>query len=519
MKTVTAQQMRELDRRTMEEAGVPGECLMERAGSAVAHRVAWLTKLAHQPQAAHVVAGRGNNGGDAFVAALRLREEGFRVQVWLAGDIASVRGDARTWLDRLLAQGVAVTECPEERSWTRAFEAMQRQPGFLVDGILGTGTFGTPRGTAAAAIRCVNGLARFTPVVAIDIPSGLDADTGQAPGDAVVADWTVTFGFPKRGLVVPGYPGTVEVADIGIPAAYAETLTPDVELVAERDIRQALRRRPAQAHKGNLGHVLIVAGARGYAGAAGLAARAALRSGVGLVSVLTPACIADCVAGMAPEAMVHPGVNTDAGSLRADCLDIWKRHLDTFDAVLLGPGLTPRDDIRQLVDRALARVRSRLILDADALNVCAGRLEQTVGCASCAVVLTPHPGELARLLVCRTEDVQSDRLRAATRAATVARAVTVLKGAGTVIASPGRVPAVNMTGNPGMATGGMGDVLAGLVAGLLAQGMPPLEAAMTGVWLHGCAGDRAAWRRSQAGMIASDVIEEFPAVFRDVMGR
>ncbi|MDI6774340.1 MAG: NAD(P)H-hydrate dehydratase [Verrucomicrobiota bacterium] len=520
MKTVTSEQMRELDRRTIEEAGIPGEALMERAGQGVAAAVHRIASLAgDRAPVVRLAAGQGNNGGDAFVAALCLKEAGFRVRVWLAGEASAVTGDALTWVRRMRDRGIPLTERPTEEAWEAAAAEIEREYGIVVDGVLGTGIAGAARGVAAGAIRCMNRLGERSPVVAIDIPSGMDADTGKAAGEAVRADLTVTMGLPKRGLTIPGFVGSVEVVDIGIPESYVQDLPCDLELVALDDARRVIGRRAQAAHKCDRGHVLIVAGASGFAGAAGLAARAALRSGVGLVSVLTPQAVAAAVAGMAPEAMVHGGAQTDAGSLRADCLEVWGRDLGVFDAVLIGPGLTPSEQSRSIVEAALRRVRNRLLLDADALNVCAGRTEKTIARAACPVVLTPHPGEMARLLGGTAAEVQADRSGSAGRAAAVSRAVVVLKGAGTVIAMAGRAPAVNMTGNPGMASGGMGDALAGLIAGLLAQGIEPFDAACAGAWLHGRAGDDAAWRRAQAGLTASDVIEELPSVWREVAGR
>jgi NAD(P)H-hydrate epimerase len=249
-----------------------------------------------------------------------------------------------------------------------------------------------------------------------------------------------------------------------------------------------------------------------------MAARAALRSGVGLVTVLTPASIAAVVAQAAPEAMVHAAAETEAGSLSAGCLRAWGRDMASFDAVLIGPGLTTHDESRRLTESLLRAVRSPLVVDADGLNVLAGDLDPVRRCGS-PVMLTPHPGEMARLLGCSAADVQADRPGSARRAMARARAVVVLKGAGTVVAAPDRTPAVNMTGGPGMAKGGMGDVLAGLIAGLAAQGLEPFDAARLGVFVHGRAGDDAAWRGSQAGLTAGDVIRELAGCFLAIAGR
>ncbi|MCX8005829.1 MAG: NAD(P)H-hydrate dehydratase [Burkholderiaceae bacterium] len=279
-----------------------------------------------------------------------------------------------------------------------------------------------------------------------------------------------------------------------------------------------LPRRLRSSHKGTYGHVLLVGGARGYAGAIALAARAALRSGAGLVSVLTPASVAPVVAGAVLEAMVHAGPETTEGTLAASAWDTVRPRMSEFDAVLLGPGLTRHPETAALVRRVLAEIETPLALDADALNVLAGE-PQRLAEARAPIVITPHAGEMARLLGTDAATVQADRAAVARRAAELTRATVVLKGAGTLVAAPDRPLHINMTGNPGMATGGAGDVLAGLLTGLLGQGLTPFDAACTAVFVHGRAGDMGAWRGSQAGLIASDIINEIPYAFRELTWR
>jgi NAD(P)H-hydrate epimerase len=358
-------------------------------------------------------------------------------------------------------------------------------------------------------------------VVSIDVPSGLNADTGEAEGDAVRADITVTMGLPKVGLSMPAaldYVGTVEVVDIGIPSELVAELPSSRELVVGRDLDAIMTRRPRDAHKGLFGHILIVAGARGYAGAAALAARAALRSGVGLVSVLCPSSVVPVVAGLVPEAMVHGGPETDEGSLASACIRDWSRRLNQFGALLVGPGMMANRETSVVVERILGESRVPVILDADALNTCDGRTDR-IKRAPCPVVITPHPGEMGRLLNCSASEVQADREAAALHAAALTESVVVLKGAGTLVAERDRPLHVNLTGNPGMACGGMGDVLGGLMAGLVAQCEDPFDAARAAVYLHGRAGDLAAWRMSQIGLKANDVVEMLPFVFRELSPR
>jgi NAD(P)H-hydrate epimerase len=358
-------------------------------------------------------------------------------------------------------------------------------------------------------------------VISIDVPSGMNSDTGEAPGGAVVADITATMGLPKTGLLTPAaleYVGNVEVVDIGIPWELVEEIECDWELIAPQDLRGFMPRRPRAAHKGDYGHVLAVAGAPGYAGAAAMAARAAVRSGAGLVSVLTPASVASVVAGLAPEAMVHAGACDAQGCLAANALDEWGRELSDFDAVLAGPGLTAGAATRAVLEALLEKSAGPLVVDADALNVCAGDPE-VLASRKIPIVITPHPGELARLLSCSPPDVQHDRAGMARRAAEATGATVVLKGAGTLVTENGRRMHINLSGNPGMAAGGTGDVLSGLLAGLLAQRIAPFDAARMAVHVHGRAGDNAAWRASQAGLAATDLIEEIPHVLRDMLMR
>jgi len=522
VKLVTTEQMRELDRQTIHERGIPGRVLMERAGLGVAEVVRRVARLSGcQAPRVRLFAGKGNNGGDAFVAARVVHEWGMDAELWLAGEAETVQGDALHHLDRMKAAGVPLQELPSGEGWKEVPVGRPGERAVLVDGILGTGVHGAARDPAAAAIRCVNGLGRRHPVIAIDMPSGLNTDTGEAEGETVIADITVTMAFPKCGLVEPraaDYVGRLEVVDIGIPDELVGETQGDRELICASDLRGGTARRERTSHKGSFGHVLIVGGATGYAGAPALAARAALRSGVGLVTGLVPSRIAPVVAGMVPEAMIHGGAETETGSLALKGLEGWHRDLSDFEAVLMGPGMTPHEQTQLLVERVLAESPVPVVLDADALNVCAGRPE-LISRANNPVVITPHPGELGRILQCSAREIQADRPGSVRRALEETRAIVILKGAGSLVGAEGQALQINMTGNPGMATGGMGDVLGGVVAGLLAQGLTPFDAARQGVYVHGDAGDNVAWRRSQAGMVAGDVIEELPNVLRELAGR
>lgn len=516
MRSVTSQQMRELDRRTIEEIGIPGIDLMERAGAGVAQAVRRLTDLTRSDRHARVwlVAGRGNNGGDVAVAARLLHDQGFSVIVTLAASADDVKGDARDALDRMRRAGIDLLEAPNAENWTHA----EGGPfGFVVDGLLGTGTTGPAREPIASAIRAINREGAHALVVAVDVPSGLDADTGAAHGDVVRADMTITMGLPKCGLLNPAaleWVGHVDVTDIGIPPSLWESIDSEVDLITPHDLKPLLPPRRRNVHKGDFGRALLIGGSPGYSGAIALAARAALRSGTGLVTVLTPASVAPIVAGLVPEAMVHPATATPAGTLCADSLHNWPGDPEAFDAILIGPGLTPHETSLGLIEQALRTIAVPIVLDADALNVVTGRL--SVLRRDAPVIVTPHPGEMARLLNTTSDAVQADRFAAARRLVDETGAVTVLKGAGTIVADSARPLSVNLTGNPGMATGGTGDVLSGLITGLLAQGLKPADAARLGVYVHGRAGDLAAWHGSPISLIAGDIIEALPRAFREL---
>ncbi len=526
MKVVSTAEMRELERRAMAEWKVPGRVLMDRAGLGLADFIDELHGARdYVDRAIRLIAGRGNNGGDIFAAAYHLSRLNYTVEVWLAGALADVRGDALTHLSRLKAKRLRVRALPTADEWEDEIALVRRHgasdPPIVVDGVLGTGLKGPARGPSGSAIRWINAQSAYSLVVAADVPSGLDSDTGCAEGDAVRADYTVTMGLPKRGLVEPAaadHVGRLAVVSLGLPDDFPEKAEAGLDLIVQDDLRPLFPRRPRAAHKGAFGRLLIVGGAAGYAGAAGLAVRAALRSGAGLVTAVVPRSIAPVVAGLAPEAMVHGAPETEAGSLAAAGWPEWAGRLRDFSAVAAGPGMTRHPETAEWIGRLLAECRAPLALDADALNAYAGRLDALAD-RQCPLVITPHPGEMARLLGIGADAVQARRFDMARDAAARARAAVVLKGAGTLVAEADRPLAVNMAGNPGMAAGGMGDVLTGLLGGLLAQGLEPYDAARAAVFLHGRAGDRAAVFKSEAGLTAGDLILELPGAFDELSPR
>ncbi len=521
MKAVSSERMRALDRQAIEEQGVSGELLMERAGRGVADSVARIIELlGGLPPPVRCVAGGGNNGGDAFVAARCLSERGFDVDVCIATPASKISGVARVHFDKLVTAGVPVREMTKVEEWDD-FAVRERYCGIVVDGLLGTGSMGAPRGAFAGAVRYINAISRGGLVVAIDLPSGMDADSGIADGDVVFADVTVTMALPKQGLLTTAaaeYVGRIEVVDIGLASDSDDVSAGGADLVSVVDVANTLPRRKCVSHKGLYGKVLVIAGSAGYSGAATLAAQGALRGGAGLVTALVPRCIANVVAASTPELMVKVAPETEYGALDSNVWNYLKHRIDEFDAVVVGPGLTRSDDIVKLMRNILRDCRVPLVVDADAIAVMEGGVNWFARCYA-PLVITPHPGEMAILLTESIEEVQRDRRATARRVAELTGTTVVLKGVGTCIATNEHLLCVNMTGNPGMATAGSGDVLAGMVAVFMAQGIDPHDAACAAVFIHGRAGDRAAVRLSEAGMTAGDLLTELPYVFREICGR
>jgi NAD(P)H-hydrate epimerase len=510
---VTGEEMRRLDGLTI-EGGTPGGVLMERAGSLAAEVLR--ERFPHGLRRGVVVlAGKGNNGGDALVVARHLRRRRVPVSVFLAASSSSLRGDALENLSRWKRLRGSLTEMGPGGILALA-EATARA-GVIVDGLFGTGLRGDVDGPSRAIIETLN--AAPAPILAVDVPSGLDADRGVPLGAAVQATVTVTFGFPKIGLLVhpgAGLAGEVVVADIGIDPAALASATPRGRLLTADAVAAALPPRASDSHKGTYGHVLIAAGALGKSGAASLCGRAALRAGAGLVTLASPAPALTGILVATPELMTESLADESGewvfeagGSARL------LAALEGKNAVVFGPGIGVTPATRALTRWLIASAPVPLVIDADGLNCLAGDLSWLEQRRS-AIVLTPHPGEMARLAAGSTAEIQGDRVGAARSLAQRHGVVVVLKGSRTVIASPSGLVAINPTGNAGMASGGMGDALAGIIGSLLAQGLEPAQAAEAAVFWHGAAADRVAARRGEAGLLASDLIEELPPTLREM---
>jgi NAD(P)H-hydrate epimerase len=506
----TAAEMRALDARAIGELGIPGATLMEHAGAGAARLLA--REFAPiRGRRVVLVAGGGNNGGDAFVAARHLRARGARVRLLLAGRRAELRGDAARAAARWRGPVAELGERPDPAAVDRALGGAE----VIVDGLLGTGLAGPAREPAAGLIEAINRAGR--PVLALDLPSGLPSDTGGLPGPAVRATLTATFAGWKRSLLLhpaAACAGRVAVIPIGIPP---EEVGRGIRthLLEESDLRAALPPRRADAHKGAFGHLLIVAGSRGKTGAAALAGLAALRSGVGLCTIATACSQQPVVAGLGLEFMTEALPETAAGSpaagARARVLELAERA----DAVALGPGLGLEPETQALARALVAELPRPMVVDADALTALAGHLD-LLARAPAPRLLTPHPGEMARLLGTGVPAVQEDRIETTRAFCRAHRVHLVLKGAGSVVGDPeGRI-LINPTGNPGMAKGGSGDVLTGMAGAFLARGLAPGRALATATFLHGRAGDVAAAAQGQESLLATDVIAAIGPAFRSL---
>ncbi|MDA8424175.1 MAG: NAD(P)H-hydrate dehydratase [Nitrospiraceae bacterium] len=510
MKIATAQQVKNIDRRAIREFGIPGPVLMENAASAV---MAEMDKFFDGLSGVRVgiICGKGNNGGDGLALARRLSIRGTAVRVALLAPFSSVSGEAKVNLAVLRKMDVDI----KQSASLRYLAEIVLWADILVDAMLGVGLSSPLKGLYAQAVDMINASGR--PVVAVDIPTGIDADSGAVMGTAIKADLTVTMALLKRGLVLfpgAGHAGAVRVADIGIPSEVIEKEKINIRVLNRESLLGIMGRRETDAHKGDFGHLLVVAGSLGKAGAAVMTAKGALRAGAGLVSVATPAGLVPIVQQQVFESMCIPSAESIDGTIGIGAENELIKAAMKMSACAIGPGLSTHYETVRMVRNFVQQVTVPVVIDADGLNALAGSLD-VLRKAQVPVIMTPHPGEMARLLGISTADVQKDRLGMASSFAAKYKVTLVLKGAGTVVATPDGRRYVNSTGNPGMATGGTGDVLTGMIGSLLAQGYSSLQSACLGVYLHGRAGDLAAQEKGEASMIAGDLIEKIPEAIKE----
>jgi NAD(P)H-hydrate epimerase len=460
------------------------------------------------------MAGKGNNGGDGYVIARLLKERGWQVAIFVLARKEDIGGDARANLE--LLKDMSVVFCPEQGMFGHYGETLQEAT-VIVDALLGTGLKSEVRGAYAEAIGVVNAAGR--PVIAVDIPSGIDAASGKVLGCAIRADVTVTFALAKCGhLLYPGadHAGRLQIVDIGIPAAVTEAAE-GYGFLDAATIMPLLRRRSRNAHKGSFGHCLIIAGSTGKSGAAAMAANSAIRSGAGLVTLAVPASLNAILEVKTTEAMTLPLPDAGSGFLPLSARDAIEEALTGKDVVALGPGLARHPETAQLVRELVVATELPLVIDADGLNALSEDPGTLLRKKSAIVILTPHPGEMGRLAGIPTAAVEADRVGVAREFAAKNKVYLILKGARTVVAAPDGAVAINGSGNPGMASGGMGDVLTGVLTALIAQGYEPFNACKLGVFVHGYAADLVAADKGEVGMAAVDVQERLPYAIKSLM--
>ncbi len=517
MRILNADQMREADRRTIQDIGIASLVLMENAGRQVVAAIESLYADLADRQIA-VVCGKGNNGGDGFVVARTLQQRGFDVSVFLIGTVNEVKGDARINLEILGRIGQTLVEVADETAW-ELHGAEIAGHDLIIDAIFGTGLSTPLTGFYETVVADLNEAG--VPIVSIDIPSGMSADTSDLIGDAIEATVTVTLGAPKLPLVLPPAEmkcGEVVIADIGIPGDVFDQLEGrQIELLTREQMRPLIQPRAPEAHKGDFGRVVVVAGSVGKAGAAVLCAQGAMRSGAGLVTVASPRACQATIGAHAADYMTEGLDETPEGTVHYSAVAA-VLGIDA-DVIVAGPGLGRGEGVTTFVRELLDKCEGPLVLDADALNAFADEPSLLVGREGRDLIITPHPGEMARLVGCTVDVLQADRIGIATDFAKRHKLYVVLKGYRTLVVTPDEKVFVNPTGCPGMATGGTGDVLAGMIGAWLAQLLDAEAACKLAVYLHGSAGELADADNGEVSMTAGDLVEHIGDAILEVTAR
>ncbi|MBI5887748.1 MAG: NAD(P)H-hydrate dehydratase [Deltaproteobacteria bacterium] len=515
MKVCDARHMRSIDGAAVKAYGLRGLQLMENAGRGLAEAVK-KEATGLNPRVA-VIAGKGSNGGDGYAAARHLKNSGFHVEVFSLARIEDLKGDAlinaRAW--QKMGELFFILTPAQLKKHVLAL----RHSSVIVDAIFGTGLSSPVRGISCEVINLINRLGKK--VVAADVPSGVDASTGRTLGCAVMADVTATMALMKIGLLLyPGrsLAGRVDVVDIGVPLSLLEDERIRWNIIEDADMRRILRPREVDAHKGAYGHLLVIAGSPGKTGAAYMSSMGAMRAGTGLVTLGIPRSLNPAMEAKTTEVMTAPLAQTAGGTLGTASYEGIRAAAADKSALCIGPGLGKSADIFSLLKKIMRGIRLPVVIDADGLNVLEGNLSLLKE-AGGRVVITPHPGEAARLLGSSAADVQADRLGAAERLAQKSGAIVALKGASTVVAAPDRRVWINPTGNAGLSTAGTGDVLSGMIGGLLAAGYPPLDAAIAAVYMHGLAADELKKNGIEAGMMATDLLPVIPRILNFFIAR
>ncbi|NLM43269.1 MAG: NAD(P)H-hydrate dehydratase [Clostridiales bacterium] len=510
--------MRKADIVSINDYNIPGIVLMENAALGIVNEIEKELNNGKLPQEVHacIICGTGNNGGDGFAVARHLVSKSWHVEVYICGDVNKIKGDALINLNIIKKLNIPIY-CMEDCG-IEVLDKILIKSDLIVDGILGTGFKGKLKSNIETIIEKINKQQKF--VISIDNPTGLNCDTGLVETICIKANKTVTLGLPKIGLIInegPHYCGELSVCGLSIPDPVYESLGIKRYMTQEDYIKNLIKPRKLHSHKGSFGRVLIAAGSKGMEGAALLAARAAIRSGAGIVELAVPQGAFEAVRGAIPT-LITNGLDDDGeGCFTDESIEEILSTSEKASVLLMGPGIRNNPHTKEVVSEVITKCHKPLILDADGLNaicqipeVLLERPEETI--------ITPHPGEMARLLNTSTVEVQNNRLETAESFAKKYNVHVVLKGHRTIIASPLGETWINTTGNPGMATAGSGDVLGGVIASFIAQGMEPMKAAISGVYIHGAAGDRAAEKYGQWGMVATDIIKYIPHTIMDIGG-
>lgn len=511
MDVATSKEMQNIDNRAKDEFGIPTLVLMENAAIGITRVVEEMFGPI-KGKSITIISGKGNNGGDGLAAARHLHNRGAKIKVFLLPEVNSVTGDAATNLDIALKMGIGVYS--KGMYDMSALRIALNHSHTIVDAIFGTGLSSPVKGEYRDVVELINNSNR--PVIAVDIPTGINSDTGEVMGVAIRAAITVTFGIPKRGhLLHPGceFTGRLHITDISIPEAAIKKESIHLHLLTEEDIRKIISPRPTDSHKGSFGHVLVIAGSIGKGGAAAMTSLACLRTGAGLVTLATPESVQPIVAEKVTEVMTYPLSETHEKTIAFSAIETILELSKDKAVVAIGPGLTTHKDTTAVARRLIKDIGAPVVIDADAINALTDHLD-ILRERKFPAVLTPHPGEMGRLTGKSSADVQKDRIGIARAFATDHGVYLVLKGANTVIAEPSGEVYISPTGNPGMATAGTGDALTGILSGLIAQGVDISSAVRLGVYIHGLAGDIAAKEVGMIGMLAGDLIDRIPVAIR-----
>jgi NAD(P)H-hydrate epimerase len=511
MKVLNSEQMRRADNIAIKEIGIPGVVLMENAGRQVVESIESFL-MPEYPLKIAVFCGRGNNGGDGFVVARHLHNRGHNPEVFLLGSKEEIKGDAKINMSIALKMGLKIDEIAARQGWEKQIPCLSDFD-LIIDAIFGTGLTLPVKDFYADIINYINKSEVI--VASVDLPSGLSADTGTIIGPSITADITVTFAYPKLALVLPPAEekaGKIVVADIGMPPEIVENQDEITEFIDEELAYNLLPMRKADSHKGDYGHLLVIAGSIGKTGAASMTGEAALRTGAGLITVATAASLNPILENKLTEVMTEPLAETPHQTISLKALDKVLELAQKMDAMALGPGLSQNRETQKFVQELIKQTTIPLILDADGINAFASCPQLLKG-DSRALIVSPHPGEMARLIDCNAKEVQQDRLGICRRFAQEHSIYVVLKGYRTVISTPEGKLFINGSGNPGMASGGTGDILTGMLGGFLVQKINIIDALILGVYMHGLAGDLASDSVGAYSLAATDLLEFLPDAF------